>query len=90
MHSYLCNVLPMPEAPTATAELTPRETELLQTIADGATVRTAATALGIEVGTAYNHLQSIGKKLGTRSTTHSLVAALRSELITLHPQEVKS
>ena len=55
------------------------------TIADGATVRTAATALGIEVGTAYNHLQSIGKKLGTRSVTHSLVAALRSELITLHP-----
>ena len=62
------------EGPRATAELTPRELEVLALIAEGLTNREIAAALFISLSTAKVHTRHILEKLGVRTRTE---AALR-------------
>jgi len=62
-------------------ELTPRERELLQKIADGASNREAAAALGITERTAGLYVSRILSKLGARSRTEAASIGARRGLV---------
>jgi len=65
------------------APLTPREREILELMADGANNRVIASRLGISRHTVKFHVASILAKLGTRSRTEAVAAALRGGLLTV-------
>jgi two-component system nitrate/nitrite response regulator NarL len=58
------------------AELTPRELEILDRIADGSSNKVIARALSITDGTVKLHVKSILRKLGMRSRVEAAVAAV--------------
>src|SRR3954451_22367843 len=58
-------------------ELTAREREVLQALAEGLDTRIAAERLAISVRTLGNHIASIRQKLGVHSQLQALVFALR-------------
>ena len=62
-------------------ELTSREREILQLIAEGLTNNAIATRLFISVNTVRNHVQSILAKLGAHSKLEALSMAIREGLI---------
>jgi two-component system nitrate/nitrite response regulator NarL len=66
--------VPRPAAPFA--ELTPREREILECIADGSSNKMIARALDITDGTVKLHVKSILRKLGVRSRVEAAVAAV--------------
>lgn len=68
-------------AVTAGAPLTPREREILEMLAEGANNRVVASRLGISRHTVKFHVASILAKLGARSRTEAVAAALRSGLL---------
>jgi two-component system nitrate/nitrite response regulator NarL len=57
------------------AELTPRELEILQHVADGSSNKMIARALEITDGTVKLHVKAILRKLGMRSRVEAAVAA---------------
>jgi DNA-binding NarL/FixJ family response regulator len=59
------------------AQLTPREREVLQALAEGLADKEISEKLHVGVGTVRNHLVSIFAKLGTNSRLQTLVFALR-------------
>jgi DNA-binding NarL/FixJ family response regulator len=61
----------------ALAELTPREREILQALADGLDSRRIADRLHIAIRTARNHINNILAKLGVHSQIQALVLALQ-------------
>lgn len=63
------------------AELTPRESEVLQLLADGKTNKEIATALQVEPGTIKSHIQSLFKKLGTSNRSEAINVASKRGLI---------
>ncbi|HEX7187272.1 MAG TPA: response regulator transcription factor [Actinomycetes bacterium] len=63
------------------SDLTAREREILQLIAEGLTNGTIATRLFISVNTVRNHVQSILAKLGAHSKLEALSVAIRDGLI---------
>jgi two-component system nitrate/nitrite response regulator NarL len=65
---------PPPAAPFA--ELTPRELEILECIADGSSNKMIGRALDITDGTVKLHVKSILRKLGMRSRVEAAVAAV--------------
>jgi two-component system nitrate/nitrite response regulator NarL len=65
---------PRPAAPFA--ELTPREREILEHIADGASNKMIARALDITDGTVKLHVKAILRKLGMRSRVEAAVTAV--------------
>jgi len=65
---------PRPANPFAL--LTPRETEILECIADGSSNKMIARALAITDGTVKMHVKSILRKLGMRSRVEAAVAAV--------------
>jgi two-component system nitrate/nitrite response regulator NarL len=65
---------PPPAAPFA--ELTPRELEILECIADGSSNKMIGRALDITDGTVKLHEKSILRKLGMRSRVEAAVAAV--------------
>jgi two-component system nitrate/nitrite response regulator NarL len=65
---------PRPAAPFA--ELTPREHEILECIADGMSNKMIARALDITDGTVKLHVKAILRKLGMRSRVEAAVAAV--------------
>ena len=71
-----------PAARTAApfAELTPRELEILEHIADGASNKMIARALDITDGTVKLHVKAILRKLGVRSRVEAAVAAVEHGL----------
>jgi DNA-binding NarL/FixJ family response regulator len=71
----------LPEGEEAPGELSPREQEVLQAIAEGASNQEVALALGISVNTVKRHLTSIFKKLG--------VASRREAAMVLGNQEIR-
>jgi two-component system nitrate/nitrite response regulator NarL len=71
------------EARQALARLTPRETEVLQALAEGLDSRQIAEQLHISVGTERNHMTNILAKLGVRSQTQALVFALRHGIVNI-------
>ena len=58
-------------------QLTPREREVLQALADGLSDKEISGRLHVGAGTVRNHLVSIFGKLGTNSRLQTLVFALR-------------
>jgi two-component system nitrate/nitrite response regulator NarL len=74
---------PAPAAPrpaAALAELTPRELEILERIADGLSNKMIARALDITDGTVKLHVKAILRKLGMRSRVEAAVAAVEHGL----------
>lgn len=69
---------PRPAAPFA--ELTPREREILECIADGMSNKMIARALDITDGTVKLHVKAILRKLGMRSRVEAAVAAVEQGL----------
>jgi DNA-binding NarL/FixJ family response regulator len=65
----------------AIAQLTPREREVLQGLADGLDTHAIAAQLHISVPTARNHIASILAKLGAHSQLQALVFALRYDVV---------
>ncbi len=65
----------------AIAQLTPREREVLQALADGLNTHQIAERLQIKVRTARNHLANILAKLGVHSQLQALVVAVRYEIV---------
>ncbi|HEU4369216.1 MAG TPA: response regulator transcription factor [Methylomirabilota bacterium] len=65
----------------ARAPLTPREREILELMADGASNRIIASRLGISRHTAKFHVASILAKFGVDSRTRAVAQALRSGLL---------
>ena len=63
--------------------LSPREAEVLQLIARGASTSEVADALFISVKTVKNHLASVYQKLDSRDRTQAIVHAVRLGIITL-------
>jgi DNA-binding NarL/FixJ family response regulator len=69
-----------PEEPTR-PDLTPREREILQLLAEGKSNKEVARALGISTRTAENHRAHIMEKLGFRSFSELVRYAIRSSII---------
>lgn len=63
--------------------LSPREIEVLQLIAEGNTNKQIASRLGIAEVTTKNHITSIILKLDAYNRTHAVVLALRQGLLTI-------
>jgi DNA-binding NarL/FixJ family response regulator len=63
--------------------LTPRETEVLELVAEGLSNKAVAVRLGISDQTVKFHLTSITGKLGAANRTHAVRRAVRRGLITL-------
>ena len=74
-----------PSAPTQGrfSELTPREREVLQLIAEGLNSKTIASRLGVSQNTALTHRQHLMEKLGLRTDVEIARYALREGLAEL-------
>jgi two-component system nitrate/nitrite response regulator NarL len=69
-----------PRAAAPFAELTPRELEILECIADGLSNKMIARALDITDGTVKLHVKAILRKLGLRSRVEAAVSAVEHGL----------
>ena len=69
------------EASRAIAELTPREKEVLQLLAEGLDSQKIAERLYISAGTERNHMIKIFAKLGVHSRLQALVFAIRHGVV---------
>jgi len=65
------------------SELTPRERELLQLLAEGLTAKQIAKSLGVSVKTVETHRRNIAQKLGAGSVADLIKYAIREGLTTL-------
>jgi DNA-binding CsgD family transcriptional regulator len=75
---------PQPSAPTDPyAALTPREREVLELMAEGASNKMIARALGISVHTAKFHVGSVIDKLDATGRTDAVAQAARLGVIRL-------
>jgi two-component system nitrate/nitrite response regulator NarL len=72
-----------PSPPQMVEELTPRELEVLQLLAEGLPNKTIAHQLGISEHTVKFHVNAIMGKLGAQSRTEAVVRATRLGLILL-------
>ncbi len=63
--------------------LTPRETEVLRLIAEGASNKVIARSLGISVHTAKFHVGAVVAKLGARGRADAVARALRAGVLML-------
>jgi DNA-binding NarL/FixJ family response regulator len=68
-------------APLASRELTRRELEVLQLIADGLTSGPIAARLWLSVETVKSHVCAIHTKLGATSRAHAVAIAFRQGLL---------
>ncbi len=69
------------EQPMPSAELTPRQTEVLRLLTRGASVDEIAGALGISVHTVRTHVQRILETLGVHSQVEAVGRAFRDRLV---------
>jgi DNA-binding NarL/FixJ family response regulator len=71
------------EAPGLAEELTPREREVLQLLAEGLANKAIAQQLTISEHTVKFHVNAIMSKLGAQSRTAAVVRATRLGLVVL-------
>ncbi len=69
------------KAQRAVEQLTPREREVLQALAEGLSDKEIAERLGINPGTARNYVRGIFSKLGVHWRLEALVFALRHRIV---------
>jgi DNA-binding NarL/FixJ family response regulator len=69
------------EAEISIRQLTPRELEVLQALADGLSDKEIARRLQVGVGTVHSHVTNILAKLGVASRLQALVFAVRHDLV---------
>jgi DNA-binding NarL/FixJ family response regulator len=82
LHPELAAALPIRERPTALAEdLTPREREVLQLLAEGLPNKSIADRLQITEHTAKYHVAAILAKVGAQTRTEAVARAARLGLI---------
>lgn len=67
-----------PQAPPETAQLTPREHEVLSRISDGLTLKQTAAALAVAESTVRSHVKNIYSKLGVNNRTSAVRKAWRA------------
>jgi DNA-binding NarL/FixJ family response regulator len=67
--------------PAESAEVTPRQRELLRLMADGLDTEDAASALGVSPETVKTHLRGVLSKLGASGRTEAVAIALRRGII---------
>ena len=72
---------PQPQQQRPGGDLTPRETEVLELMAEGATNDEVADRLFISRNTVRNHVQNILTKLGAHSRLEAVVIATRTGLV---------
>jgi DNA-binding CsgD family transcriptional regulator len=68
-------------SPTAKTKLTPRQSQVLQLLADGASTEQIATELHLTTETVRNHIRHVLKALGAHSRLEAVVLARRQGLI---------
>ena len=78
----ICRANRADAAPALTERLTPREREVLQLVAEGATNAEVAETLCLAVGTVKNHVSHILGKLGARSRAEAARLAMEWGLLT--------
>jgi DNA-binding NarL/FixJ family response regulator len=76
------------DARQALAELTPREREILQALAEGLDSRRIADRLHISIRTARNHINNILAKLGVHSQIQALVLALEYGIVEIPKSQI--
>jgi DNA-binding CsgD family transcriptional regulator len=64
-----------------TMQISPREIQVLQAVAEGMQGKAIGLLLGIAANTVKNHGTSLRAKLGAVSNTHAVAIALRLHLI---------
>ena len=74
------------QAQAALAQLTPREREVLQALADGLSDKEIAQRLALRADTVRAHMTSILGKLGVQSRLQALVFAVRNGAVTIAAQ----
>ena len=74
----------------ALADLTPREREILQALAEGLNSQRMADRLHISIRTARNHINNILAKLGVHSQLQALVLALRYDMVKIRKDQTPS
>jgi HD-GYP domain-containing protein (c-di-GMP phosphodiesterase class II) len=72
---------PVRKRPSTPAGLTPREVEVLELAARGATTRQVASRLGITPKTAGNHIERIYAKIGVSSRAEAALFAMQNGLL---------
>lgn len=74
-------VPPIPKGTIDAPRFTKRELEVLHLIAEGASTKEIASALGITFKTAATHRGQIMKKLGVHTVVHVVRYAIRAGMI---------
>jgi DNA-binding CsgD family transcriptional regulator len=69
------------DAPAPPIALTPREREVLALLAEGASNKAIARALGVSVHTAKFHVASLTEKLGAHGRLEAIAIAIRAGLV---------
>ena len=70
-----------PKVPSRDTPLTSRQSEVVQLLADGKTMKEAAALMGISARTAESHKYEVMRQLGLTSTAALIRYALRSKLV---------
>ena len=70
-----------PKAPSRDSPLTSRQSEVVQLLADGKTMKEAAALMGISARTAESHKYEVMRQLGLTSTAALIRYAIRSKLV---------
>lgn len=81
-HGALGIVEPLPDT-TAEHHITPREQDVLGSLARGLDATAIASSMGISLHTARGHIRSIMAKLDARTQLHAVVVAQRRGLVSV-------
>jgi len=82
-NAYVLMIPPDGEQEALVEPLTPRETQVLELVADGLPNKAIAAALGVSDETVKFHLASVFGKLGASNRTDAVRRALKRGLLTI-------
>ena len=87
LDGYLHKDAPVADTPLA-RQLTAREREIVQLLAEGKTCRGVAEALGLSVKTAETHRSNIMRKLDLHSVSDLVIFAIRHNIVHVSDSEI--